>query len=152
MWQNARDAYLENRILSADPVELVHLLYQACASAVGDARRHLATGEIMMRARSISKACEILLELTSSLDYEQGGDLSQRLAQLYGYMHRRLLEANFQQNDEPLADVTGLLVTLVEAWEGVRRETKTPEPPATRWMHTIPQDAELAHASSAWSF
>ena len=26
MWQNAHDSYLESRILSADPIELVHLL------------------------------------------------------------------------------------------------------------------------------
>jgi flagellar protein FliS len=152
MWQNARDAYLENRILSADPVELVHLLYQACTTAVGDARRHLAAGEIMARSRSISKACKILLELASSLDHEQGRDYSRRLAQLYGYMHRRLLEANFQQSDEPLADVAGLLETLTEAWEAVRRDAQPASHTATPWMQSIPREAELAHISGGWSF
>ena len=42
MWRNAYDTYLEDRILSADPVELVHMLYQAATTAIGDARRHLA--------------------------------------------------------------------------------------------------------------
>ena len=36
MWQNARDTYLEGRVLSADPVELVDLLYQAATDAVSD--------------------------------------------------------------------------------------------------------------------
>jgi flagellar protein FliS len=152
MWQNAHDAYLEDRILSADPVELVHLLYEACTTAVADARRHLVSGEIMARARSISKACEILSELTASLDHDRGGDLSHRLEQLYGYMHRRLLEANFQQSDKPLEEVAGLLATLSEAWEGVRRQTKPEDPPAAPWMSTIPQEAELVHASGGWSF
>jgi flagellar protein FliS len=152
MWQNARDAYLEDRILSADPVELVHLLYQACTTAVGDARRHLAAGEIMARARSISKACEILLELTGSLDHRRGGDISRQLAQLYGYMHRRLLEANFQQSDKPLGEVGGLLATLAEGWEGVRRETQPAVQADAPWMRAIPVEAELAHASGGWSF
>lgn len=151
MWQNARDAYLENRVLSADPVELVHLLYQACTTAVGDARRQLAEGEILARSRSVSKACGILLELTSALDHERGGDLSQRLAQLYGYMHRRLLDANFQQSDGPMAEVAGLLATLAEAWEGVRRATQPAECGATPWMQ-VPEEAQLARASSGWSF
>jgi flagellar protein FliS len=152
MWQNARDAYLEERILSADPVELVHLLYEASITAVGDARRHLAAGDIRARARSISKACEILAELTGSLDHEQGGEISQRLAQLYAYMHRRLLEANFQQSDKPLAEVAGLLATLAEAWEAVRWKAQPEAAAATGWMHAVPQEAELAHASGGWSF
>jgi flagellin-specific chaperone FliS len=56
MWQNAHDAYVESRILSAGPVELVRLLYQGAAGAVRDARRHLASGEIRQRSGSISKA------------------------------------------------------------------------------------------------
>jgi flagellar protein FliS len=153
MWRNAHDTYLEERILSADPVELVHLLYQAAITAAGDARRHLADGEILARARSISKACDILLELTTSLDYDRGGDMSVRLAQLYGYMHRRLVEANFRQSDEPLAEVAGLLATLMEAWETVRAETRRAAVPSrTPWMHAMVPEPELAHASSGWSF
>ena len=42
MKSNRHDAYLESRVLSADPVELVHMLYQACVQAVREARHHLA--------------------------------------------------------------------------------------------------------------
>jgi hypothetical protein len=67
---------------------------------VSEARRHLAERQISERARSISKVCDILMELNTSLDFERGGEMSVRLSQLYGYMHRRLLaklEANFRQ-------------------------------------------------------
>jgi len=151
MWRNAHDTYLEDRILSANPVELVHLLYQASITAVGDARRQLADGQILARARSISKACDILLELTTSLDYDRGGDMSVRLAQLYGYMHRRLVEANFRQSDEPLAEVAGLLETLLEGWSAVRADTNRVVRRESPWMHAMAQEPELAHASSGWS-
>ena len=151
MWRNALETYLEDRILSADPVELVHMLYQAGSTAVGDARRHLAEGDIRERARSISKACDILLELASSLDHERGGALSLRLAQLYSYMHTRLVDANAQQSDPALAEVAELLATLQEAWEGVRqrRETERSESP---WMHAMVGEPELAQATGGWSF
>ena len=42
---NGHNAYLESRILSADPIELVNMLYQACTGAVREARHHLAKGE-----------------------------------------------------------------------------------------------------------
>ena len=34
MWTDGHDAYLESRVLTADPIELVNLLYQACTEAI----------------------------------------------------------------------------------------------------------------------
>jgi flagellar protein FliS len=120
MWNNGHDTYLESKVLSADPVELVNMLYEACTGAVREARYHLADGRIAERSREINKAYQILAELTLSLDHERGGEISQRLALLYDYMQRRLLDANMQQAEAPLAEVLGLLSTLSEAWAGVR--------------------------------
>jgi flagellar protein FliS len=150
MYQNAHETYLEGRIASADPVELVNLLYQGAASAVRDARQYLAEGDIPARSRSISRACDILTELTVSLDHSAGGDLSRRLEQLYDYMQRRLLEANFRQEDGPLAEVLGLLATLGEAWAQIRVESAAPQPPTGFWspgMAETPMESE-----HAWSF
>jgi flagellar protein FliS len=126
MWNSGHDAYLESRVLAADPVELVNLLYQACTQAVREARSHLAAGRIAERSREINKACAIVIELATALDHERGGEISQRLALLYDYMERRLLQANMQQSDAPLADVLGLLTTLSEAWAGVRKPEDKP--------------------------
>jgi flagellar protein FliS len=152
MWRNAHETYLEERVLSADPVELVHMLYQAAVSAVGDARRHLAERQILDRARSISKACDILAELNTSLDFERGGEISGRLSQLYGYMHRRLVEANLRQTDAPLAEVAGLLGTLMEGWAGVKAGIRQTGLRENSWMHAVPSEPELAGAGSSWSF
>jgi flagellar protein FliS len=150
MWRNAHDTYLEERILSADPVELVEMLYQAAITAVNDARRYLANGEIRARARSVSKACDILVELNTSLDYARGGEMSVRLGQLYGYMHRRLVEGNFRQADQPLAEVAGLLGTLLEGWAGLKAAGEPPAPRENRWIPAY-GEPELAHSGS-WSF
>ena len=88
MWTDGHDAYLESRVLTADPIELVNLLYQACTEAVRGARHHLAEGRILERSREINKAYEIVVELATSLDHERGGEISQRLALLYDYMQR----------------------------------------------------------------
>ena len=172
MWQNGHDAYLESRILSADPIELVNLLYQAGTGAVREARQYLANRDIAARSRSITKASGILVELASSLDHQRGGEISQRLAQLYDYMLRRLTEANFQQSDAPLAEVLGLLATLSEAWEGVKSGVKSGVKPApvaaspwgqampyetapvaaSPWGQAMPYETALAGADHAWSF
>ncbi len=148
MWNSAHEAYLESRVLSADPLGLVRVLYQAAIASVHDARRYLAAGQITERSRSISKACEIVIELNAALDHQRGGEISARLAALYDYMLRRLLEANIEQSDALLAEVLGLLSTLSEAWEQLR---PAPEPaPAAESPWAVP--VEAAAATQAWSF
>ena len=152
MSNNAHDAYLESRIFSADPIELVNLLYQGCTAAVREARQHLASGEIAARSRSITKACEILIELAASLDHKRGGEISQRLGQLYDYMMRRLSEANCQQSDAPLAEVLGLLATMAEAWEGLKQPAKPAAISESRWSQPLQQQAAPMQQAQGWSF
>jgi len=119
-----QDAYLESQVLTADPLELVRLLYRAAGDATRSASAHLAVGRIAERSRQISKALAILIQLSRSLDHTRGGALSRSLAELYDYMQRRLLEANQCQKAEPLVEVGGLLATLLEGWDQIRN---TPE-------------------------
>jgi len=114
-----KTAYLETRILSADPVELVNILYEYAILNVQEARHSLAKGDIAARAKAISKAIEILGELESSLDHKLGGEIASNLARLYQYMRGKLTLANLKRADDPLAEVEGLLKTLGEAWHAV---------------------------------
>jgi flagellar protein FliS len=153
MAANGHGAYVAEKILSADPVELIGMLYGAAIESVESARRHLAAGTIPARSAALSKALEILGELTASLDPEPA--LSHRLAELYDYMQRRLLEANFEQKDAPLAEVSRLLATLAEAWQAVPHPTTKPSTrnaqpvlPAS-WNPLEPAPEGAAHN---WSF
>jgi flagellar protein FliS len=148
MWNNGHDAYLESRVFSAGPLELVNLLYQACIQSVRDARHYLAKGDIAERSRCINKAYEVLMELNSSLDRERGGEIAQRLALLYDYMLGRLLEANIQQSDTPLGEVLSLLTTLGDAWDSVRIAAEPVAPAANVWAQETGREA---YASQGWS-
>jgi flagellar secretion chaperone FliS len=147
---NVHNAYLESRILSADPMELISLLYQGVISEVRDARRHLQAKDIRARSKSISKAHDILAELTIALDRNRGGRIAENLGRLYDYMMRRITEANFKQIDEPLAETLGLLSTLQEGWEGARQQTKPAVALGNAWAQAATQDA--LGTSQAWSF
>jgi flagellar protein FliS len=148
MWNTGHDAYLESRVMTADPIELVNLLYQACTKAVREARHHLAEGRIAERSKEINKACEIVIELATSLDHQRGGEISRLLAQLYDYMQARLLEANMHQSDAPLAEVLGLLSTLSEAWAGV---VKPVEKQVLDSPWSQPAAPDTGYAMQAWS-
>lgn len=115
--------YLETRVLSATPLELVGLLYEGAIDSIREARRHLAAGNIRDRGRSITKSLEIVGELASSLDRQAGGELGDRLGALYEFIQQSLMEANFRQDEEGLKHAESLLVTLQEAWSQVLAST-----------------------------
>jgi len=124
---NAYEAYLESKILTADPLELVRILYRAAIESVEGARSALHGGDIRRRTQSINRALMILAELTSSLQHKEICTIARDLSELYDYMQRKLLEAQFQQADPPLAEVSTLLKTLLEGWDGCRQEPALPQ-------------------------
>ncbi len=120
MFANAYDSYLETRVLTADAVELIEILCEAALESVTRARRCLRDKDITGRTRAISRVSAIVTELAVSLDHQRGGNISRRLAALYDYILQRLNEANFQQDEGPLAEVGALLATLLEGWKNCR--------------------------------
>ena len=118
--------YLETEVLSANPLELVDIMYRAAIESVASARRHLEDGAIRERSRQINRASEIINELMFSLDHEQGGRFSRNLAELYSYMQTRLIEANARQADLPMAEVQELLLTLLEGWQTIGASAPAP--------------------------
>ena len=118
-----RKSYLENRILAADPVELIQILYEHALIEVRNARSCQQEGDIAGRTKAVTKALAVLGELESSLNHEAGGSLSQNLARLYQYMRRRLLEASMKQQTGPLDEVESLLKTIEEGWSAMQHKT-----------------------------
>jgi len=116
MPSNPYAAHVEASILTAEPIELIRILYRTALDSVRDARAHLEASEIQERSKAINKALGILHELAICLNHEAEPMLARQLAEMYDYMERRLLAANQEQSDGPLAEVMGLLETLTEAW------------------------------------
>jgi flagellar protein FliS len=134
--------YLQTEVLTAEPLKLVCMLYRAAIDAVTTARHHLRAGAIRERSRQITKAMEILAELTRSLDMQQGAEISRSLADLYTYMLGCLMEANSKQIDAPLAKVEKLLGTLLEAWSTLPAATSS-----TLANHAIAGESEYVPMS-----
>ena len=111
--------YLEGKILMAEPVELICILYQSSIASIREAREHLRNGRISDRARAINRAYLMIEELAHSLNNDAAPALVGQLRDLYLYSERKLVEANSTQDDAPLAEVLGLLITLSEGWNGV---------------------------------
>ena len=121
--------YFDNEVLAASPLELIEMLYDGALESIAAARRHLRRKEIPARARAINKAFRIVAELSRSLNHETGGDLSARLAAIYSYVLRLLIEANARQNEAPLAEAEALMNTLAAAWKACKPPARGPDFP-----------------------
>ena len=158
-----QDVYLESEVLSADPVELVRLLYRGTGDAVRAAMAHMAAGRIRERCHQINKAHAILTHLSCTLDQVRGGALSAKLAELYDYMQRRLIEANLQQKPESLGEVERLLSTLQKGWDHIAaNQAVSPREgrispaeelfPAAEYAAVCASSAFTEYAPQSWSF
>ena len=133
-----RTAYLETRVMSADPVQLIGILYEYGVLTVQEAREHLRSRDIPARAKAISKAIAIVSELESSLDHKAGGEIADNLGRLYQYIREKLLQANIEQSDALLAEVEGLMNTLAEGWDAVLADSRSTHSVAVTATNPMP--------------
>lgn len=108
---------VETGVETADPHQLVVMLFDGALLAIATARYNLEQKNIAAKGKAISHAIAIITNgLRASLDMNAGGELAQNLAALYDYMTNRLLDANIHNSAAVLDEVSGLLAGLKDAW------------------------------------
>jgi flagellar protein FliS len=132
MTGNPYQDHIAERVLGADPVELVLLLYEELTRSIASARRALAAAQPLERARAISRAMEIVTELDHALNPSADPALTLRLSQLYAFLLDQLQTAHAQQSDAHLANAERVARTLLEAWQSLRdAQLLSPHPAPT---------------------
>jgi flagellar protein FliS len=113
---NANNAYMNNQVMTASSTKLVVMLYDGAIRNLKLAKLAIGDKNIEKTNNSVIKAQRILSELMSTLNMEDGGEISRNLMALYQYMHQRTIRANIDKNAEILDEVIGYLEELREAW------------------------------------
>jgi len=108
--------YREVAIKTANPIQLIVILYDGAIQSLQEAREHIKGKDIANRSRCLNRSVAIISELQASLNFNVGGDIAGSLDRLYTYMKQRIFEASVEQTIEPLNHVLGLLDNLRAAW------------------------------------
>jgi flagellar secretion chaperone FliS len=111
---------LDAQTARASPVELVLVLTDGLLEELARARGHIIGKRYELKANSLNKCTEIINGLSSSLDYEQGGDIVANLGRLYDYCAARLYRAGVDMEPAIIDEVSGLLTTIKQGWLGVQ--------------------------------
>jgi flagellar protein FliS len=122
---------LDAKVASASPHLLITMLFDGAIAAIARAKFHMgskAVEDIAEKGSSISRAIAIIDDgLKASLNVDAGGELANNLLALYEYMSYRLIQANLNNDEEILNEVSMRLTELRDAWEsiGLKQTDKT---------------------------
>lgn len=108
--------YREVAVKTANPLQLIVMLYDAAICSLQEAQEHIRNKNIAARASAINRCTAIISELQSCLDLKNGGEIASSLDRLYDYMRRRIFTANVEQSAQPLQETEALLGNLRSAW------------------------------------
>ncbi|WP_372629518.1 flagellar export chaperone FliS [Cohnella sp.] len=115
-------AYQKNKYETASPHKLILMLYDAGLTNIGRARQALAAKNMAEANRFMKKTQEIVFELLSCLNEEQGESIAKNMKEIYLYLIRLLTEANVRKNAELLNEPEGILKQFRDTWEQIGKE------------------------------
>ncbi|MEQ9721916.1 flagellar export chaperone FliS [Yersinia alsatica] len=105
---------------AATPHQLVLMLFDGLQDELVRAKSHIVAKRYENKAQSINKCIDILNALTSSLDFERGGELVVNLGKIYDFCVYRLYDASNQLSVDFVAEVEQILATLRSGWEAIK--------------------------------
>jgi len=111
---------LDAQTARASPIELVLVLTDGLLEELARARAHIVGRRHEFKAASINKCVEIINGLSSSLDFDNGGEVVLNLSQLYDYCAGRLNTAGVKLDPALVDEVSTLLTTIKQGWLGVQ--------------------------------
>ena len=121
---NPKDAYLKQRVLTASPIELVIMLYDALKKNVVLGQRAIGKEDASVAHKYLMKAQDIVVELMNSLD--MNFEISGELLELYEFILSCLEEANMKKSGELLPHVAEIVDDLRGTWIEVAESQKRP--------------------------
>lgn len=118
-YQAANSAYRTQAVGTANPAQLVLLLYDRALAAIARAEHVMHAPEanaIDIINQELTRAQDIVTELMLSLDHERGGVIAANLTAIYDFCLHSLTRANIEKSPAPLPAVSRSLTDLREAF------------------------------------
>ncbi|MFJ5300337.1 flagellar export chaperone FliS [Pseudomonas sp. SLFW] len=103
----------------ATPHRLVQMLMEAGLDRIAQAKGAIERKDIAAKGVLIGKAIEVIGGLREGLDMEKQAEALAHVDNLYVYMMKRLAEANIKTSPKILDEVSDLLTTVKEGWDGI---------------------------------
>ncbi|MEX5214368.1 MAG: flagellar export chaperone FliS [Nitrospiraceae bacterium] len=115
--RSAVQQYQQTNVMTSSGVQVVVVLYDGAIQAMLLAQESIRGNRPADRARFLSRAVNIVTELSDVLDMQQGEDIAVSLRRLYDYILAELLHVNLHHQAHRLDGPVRCLSILREAWQ-----------------------------------
>ncbi len=112
----AAQNYLRTKVLTATPEQLQLMLYDGALRFGEQARAALTEKNYERTHGLISRVQRILTEMSCTLKHDVYPELCGKLASLYNYAYRKLIEANIEHRVDALDDALEVLRYQRQTW------------------------------------
>ena len=139
---NAQYTYQATRISTATKEQLLLITYDIGIKACRTAENAMIakTPDYDLANKEVIRTQEVIRELMVTLNRERGGEMADRLMQLYEYMYQLLLDANMKKEPDNLRTVRGMLEELKQTWESALMQL------LEKYQEEHPEDKDLQNA------
>lgn len=144
MTDRPENEYLKSQIMTASPERLQMLLYDGAIRFCEQARSAMQAHDVPVVHDRLLRAQRIILELSGGLRTEVNPELCGKLASLYNYVYRLLIDANLHKEVAKLDEALELLHYQRETWQLVLqklREERNGSVPAGSPSPSMPSTA-----------
>ncbi len=143
----AANQYLRTKVLTATPEQLQMMLFDGALRFCEQARLALQSKNFEQSYDLIARVQKILLELSCSLKHDVLPDLCGKLAALYNFAYRKLIEANVRHDLASLEQAINILKYQRETWAMLLDQLGKQKAAAVAKNLDVPEPNEKMEAS-----
>ncbi len=139
--------YLRTKVLTATPEQLQLMLYDGALRFGDQARAALNDKNYEQSYLLIARMQKILTELTSSLKHDIWPELCGKLAALYNFAYRKLIDANIEHQVEALDEAMTVLRYQRDTWAMMMQQLGRQKAQQAAQKLDMPEPSERMEAS-----
>ncbi|MCP5464808.1 MAG: flagellar export chaperone FliS [Deltaproteobacteria bacterium] len=114
-----------NAVQDADPVTLITMLLEGAISLNKKAKLCLEQDDTKTALEAVENGTKIVMHLYASLDFDNGGEIAEKLGSLYHYVcDQYVLFQKDPKDMAPLESINQVLVTILDGWKQIPKEDK----------------------------
>jgi flagellar secretion chaperone FliS len=108
--------YFKTKVMTASPEMLTLMLWDGAIRFAEQGKEAILKKEIEGSYKSLVRSQRIITELTTNLKHEVDPDLCGKLAALYNFIYRRLVDANLTKNAQLVDDALEIMRHQRATW------------------------------------
>ncbi len=115
-YQQAEQEFLVD---GSDPYRLVQILFTELLASMDRTALSLEANDLAGKSAASSKALTIVYVLSTSLDFERGGEVAQSLSAFYAWVRGQLLALTQDNSLERCRGIRNAIFEIADAWDQI---------------------------------